>query len=339
MITRRDFLGASALTSLAAAAATLSLPLAGCSSGSTVTTEDGSVLIRLADHSTSPVLSFALQEGVLDEVFAGQDVELEVSSFGSGPAMNEAIAASQIDIAWMGHFPAFVGSSSYGYELIATGMEAYKEAVLVATPASGIASIADLAGKKIGTYIGSNMHYFLYLYLESAGLTFDDVEVINTASETASALRGNEIDAAVFGVVTAYSLAEEGSVNIIAEEAPSGEDPYFLPLCVTSAFAETYPELTELACTAYDEAIRYRDAHKEEFLAFYEEKTGSDSASVEATWEYVDHRATIPGPVQLSASETLLTWLQDNDYAEGGVTVDNLYDTSFAEAAGLETSE
>ena len=44
---------------------------------------------------------------------------------------------------------------------------------------SGIAEAADLAGKKIGVTLGSDVHYFLYLFLQNAGLTVDDVEIIN----------------------------------------------------------------------------------------------------------------------------------------------------------------
>jgi NitT/TauT family transport system substrate-binding protein len=44
---------------------------------------------------------------------------------------------------------------------------------------SGIAEPADLAGKRIGVTMGSDVHYFLYLFLQNAGLTVNDVDMVN----------------------------------------------------------------------------------------------------------------------------------------------------------------
>ncbi len=66
--------------------------------------------------------------------------------------------------------------------------------MLVARP--GIASIADLKGKKIGVEVGFVAHLLALKALESAGLTADDVEWVNTpTNETPQVLASGAVDA------------------------------------------------------------------------------------------------------------------------------------------------
>ena len=351
MLTRKDFLAASGLAALA-------LPLAACSSdetddatasdsadetddtggasdGASATTTEEAVTIRLGDQKIF-LFSYAQERGILDELFADQNVELEVYDIGNGPALNEAFAADQIDFAYMAGFPALTGSTSYGYKLIATGLQTYQDGILVAAAGSGIESISDLAGRMVGTTIGGSYHYSTYLYLESAGLTFDDIELYNTSTETTASLRAGELDAGVIGLANATTLETEGSGTIVADS--TGELSYVL-LCAGADFIEEHAELAQLVVLAYDAVLRYRDENLDDYLAYYEEKTGSDSTSTASTWDHNDHWANVPGPQQLASASRLLAWMQDNDYAEAGLTVDDVFDTTVAEAAGLEVGD
>src|SRR3546814_16040167 len=62
----------------------------------------------------------------------------------------------------------------------------------------GLASATDLKGKKVGVMLGSTSEYFAYLYFAKAGMTLDQVEVINLKpAEMVAALVQSDIDAAV----------------------------------------------------------------------------------------------------------------------------------------------
>src|SRR3546814_12648214 len=59
----------------------------------------------------------------------------------------------------------------------------------------GLASATDLKGKKVGVMLGSTSEYFAYLYFAKAGMTLDQVEVINLKpAEMVAALVQSDID-------------------------------------------------------------------------------------------------------------------------------------------------
>src|SRR6266702_6999063 len=91
------------------------------------------------------ILMYAVNTGLFDK--NGLDVKL--SPFPAGPAMLPALAASEIDIAWMGESPSVTGYSS-GLPLEILFMERLDltNVRLSANPAASIAKVADLKGKK-----------------------------------------------------------------------------------------------------------------------------------------------------------------------------------------------
>ena len=346
MLTRRNFLGGLGVAGVSA------LALAACDSADEDTDgADGATTDEASDSASEDgddateavtvrigngyYLKYAYESGALDDILADVNVELEFYDFSSGPAQNESFAANALDFGYMNHFPAFTGATAYGTRILATCNATEVDGVLVATPASGIETIADLEGKTVGSYVGGSWHYCTSLYLESVGLTLDDIELINTTSETASSLRTESIDAGVIGVTTAYALVDEGTASIVADK--TGKLTYSA-LCGHPDFIEAYPEVTTAVVKAFAAAFEYADADPEGYADFYEELTSTDTSITLETWDIYDRTATVPGPEELEASEDLLAWMQANDYANTGYVVDDLFDLSFAEAAGLTES-
>lgn len=67
---------------------------------------------------------------------------------------------------------------------------------IVARRASGIATLADLRGKKIGTPANTSSHFYLIKALRSAGVTASDVTVVPMpVTDMASALTRGDVDA------------------------------------------------------------------------------------------------------------------------------------------------
>lgn len=114
----------------------------------------------------------------------------------AGPAVNEALASAEIDIAIYADFPGIL-SRANGVETKLIGINDNKiSSALIVKPDSNINSVKDLKGKKIGFTKGTYMHKYLYQILELNGLEKTDVELINTADGD-SALQGGTIDALV----------------------------------------------------------------------------------------------------------------------------------------------
>jgi NitT/TauT family transport system substrate-binding protein len=113
--------------------------------------------------------------------FQEQGLDAELISFTSGPLVQQALAAGELDMAYIGTPPV--------YHWYANGLESrilakvnYGQAAVIARKDSGIASLQDLKGKKIaGVRKGSGMDVLLrgYVLGEAAKLAPDaDVQIV-----------------------------------------------------------------------------------------------------------------------------------------------------------------
>ena len=93
---------------------------------------------------------------------------------------------------------------------------------LVAKRSSGIAGIADLRGKKIGTIRNTSSNYFVQAMLGSAGLAIDDVEISSVFPLTnyATALTTGGLDA-----VSVWEPGAEYAAEAIGDDAIEFHDP------------------------------------------------------------------------------------------------------------------
>lgn len=248
----------------------------------TDTASNEKVTVRLCDMTAADttggiIFSYADHAGIIEKNFEGLNVDYVIANFESGPAQNEAFASGSIDFSSMGNMPAFTGvSNDYGYKILAINCASEEWAALVASNDSGIASLEDLKGKRVGTYIGGTWHYATGLYLKSVGLTLDDIELLNTTSETATGIRSGELDAGVLSPATAQQLKDEGSGTVIAincgdpsSEAMCGAEA----ICGATEFTSKYPEITQAVLKIVDESLHHADENPEDYLAFFEEKT------------------------------------------------------------------
>ena len=126
--------------------------------------------------------------------FAEEGVEVEFLWFDYVASMN-AYVAGQVDAVCMTNGDALVtgatGKPSVG--IIVNDFSNGND-MLVAAP--GIKSLKDLKGKKIGVEEGFVGHLLVLKALESAGLSADDVMIVNTPTdETPQVLKSGAVDA------------------------------------------------------------------------------------------------------------------------------------------------
>jgi sulfonate transport system substrate-binding protein len=117
--------------------------------------------------------------------------------FASGPPMLEALNAGSIDIARTGDAPPVVAQAA-GVPIAYIGGSAPKEkssAVLVRKD-SPIKSVSDLKGKKVAFAKSSSANYFIIKVLETAGLSWNDIEpAYLSPSDARAAFERGSVDA------------------------------------------------------------------------------------------------------------------------------------------------
>ncbi|WP_162594350.1 taurine ABC transporter substrate-binding protein [Variovorax sp. PBL-E5] len=204
---------------------------------------------QVGDVST--VLTLAVER----KIFEAQGLSVELRGFPAGPAMLPALAAGEIDVAWMGEFPTTSGyANGLPIEVILVPHMHRTHIRLIGNPANGIRSIADLKGKKIGVTIGSTSHHHLIRALSMAKLTPRDVTMVNLAP-------ANMVPAYVSGQVDAIVTWEPGAGEV---EARGG-----LRLATT----ESIGSITGILWVARSEYVQKHPLEIQKFLHAWEKAT------------------------------------------------------------------
>jgi taurine transport system substrate-binding protein len=196
------------------------------------------------------------QEGYLEEAF-GPDVEVEWRLFDSGGAVNEAILADAIDIGLAGSSPTSRGLSS-GIEYQVPWIHDVIGDAEALVARDGIDTVADLAGHTIATPFASTAHYSLLAALEGAGLSADDVDIIDSEPDDAyAAWTRGDIDAVYVWNPNLARILTEGGHTLItsADLAEQGKTTYDLAV-VTNSFAEEFPEAVQIWVEQQDRAVQ-----------------------------------------------------------------------------------
>ncbi|SOD96686.1 ABC transporter substrate-binding protein [Caenispirillum bisanense] len=157
---------------------------------------------------------------------AGLEVELIAPADPNDPP--KLVAAGKADVA-VGYQPQLHLQAAEGLPLKRIG-------TLVATPLnsvvtlsdSGIDSLGDLKGKKVGFSVGGFEDALLGTMLADAGLTLKDVELVNVNFALSPALMSGQVDAVIgaFRNFELNQLAIEGRTGVAFYPEEHGVPPY-----------------------------------------------------------------------------------------------------------------
>jgi len=192
-------------------------------------------------------VAHAHAEGWLERDLAAAGLETEVRWFffaGAGPAVNEAFANNQLDVALQGDLPSVIGRANGVRTKIVMPSNVFTPIYLAVPPDSDIKSDKDLRGRTVAWHRGTNLHLVIAKILAANGLTERDLKVVNMEFSTAdAALASRNIDAQ-FGPPTVLGLARRGLARIAY--TTKGDDPGFgrhSAILVAEAFERQRPDL------------------------------------------------------------------------------------------------
>lgn len=148
----------------------------------------------VADDANRLKTLFALS-GEQDRLSA----DVSYANFSSGPLRLEAIRSGNAQLGRVGDVPPILAQySDAGVPIVGAVKYDGNGLVLATSPGSGIASLKDLAGKKIAINEGTAQQAVVLRNLKSAGLSIKDVQPVNLGlAEFADGLRANQVNAAV----------------------------------------------------------------------------------------------------------------------------------------------
>jgi taurine transport system substrate-binding protein len=123
--------------------------------------------------------TFAKATGAFAKAF-GANVKTDFVTVGGGPQVLAAIAGNSMDICNVGSSPMVVGFGQ-GIKMSMVYVEKYitDSECLAVRKDSGINTMKDLKGKKIGLPFNTSVHFAMLAGLKTVGLTASDVTLIN----------------------------------------------------------------------------------------------------------------------------------------------------------------
>ena len=126
---------------------------------------------------------------------AGADVK--IFRFDSGKTTRDAMISGRVDAGVIGATPFIIGAAKGQMEAIGLALYGAKTLAVVASLKSGVNSIKELKGKRVGSQFGSATdHVFKAKILPKAGLSEKDVQMVNVRFQNhVSALAAGSIDA------------------------------------------------------------------------------------------------------------------------------------------------
>ena len=150
----------------------------------------------------------------LQDLFKKAGANVKIFKFDSGKTTRNAMISGRIDVGVIGATPFIIGAAKGQMEAIALALYGSKTLAIVAGAKSGIKTLADLKGKKVGSQLGSATDFvFQNKILPKAGLSKNDVQVVNIRFQNhVAALAAGSVDAFA-GVEPFPSVAEVDGIG------------------------------------------------------------------------------------------------------------------------------
>lgn len=214
------------------------------------------------NHSGGGVVDVLYTRQLLEKEFAADGIQVKWTFFkGAGPVINEALANDQVDFAYLGDLAAIIGKSS-GLDtrlLAATarGVNHY----LGVQPGSGIKSLQDLKGKRVGIFRGTASQLSFDNALAAEGLSEKDLKVISLDFSAAlAALAAKQIDA-TWGLAGLFALRDKGLAEIpLSTRDLGGAGTLQAVLVGNGRFVDAHPELTQRLLKVQLQAVQWASA-------------------------------------------------------------------------------
>ncbi|GHU90503.1 hypothetical protein FACS189476_10640 [Spirochaetia bacterium] len=253
---------------------------------------------------------------------------------GAAPAIHEALVAKELDYVVYAGFAADLARAN-GINTRLLGISGWGSSwELVASTKSGINTLADLKGKKIAYTRGATPQMYLIKVLAEAGLTFDDIEPLNsTIPEGLAGVVSGSIDATIFVIGQETPLAAAGQVKVLHRGFEADKKTYYEP-SVFIGRTDVYEANKEVAVAIQKAFLKTRDKAKEDVDGYYilqSEKTGLGIDIVLATAE---RNLDVSLPISLDdqyidSMKEILEFLHVNELTAGKIDFDQWIDGKY----------
>ena len=202
---------------------------------------------------------------------------------------------------------------------------------------SGIDSVADLRGRDVAVTLNEANHMLLILALEGAGMTEDDVRLVNmSADDAGAALLAGRVDAAVTWEPWVSRARSDGDGQVIfsTRDAP---DTILNTITVRRDTLEKRPAAMQAFIQAVDRGVAYLRSNPDEAVPIIARWLQADEGDIKGMLENdeiystAENRALFESESAsgMQALETVIGFLHDRELIQRRPTVEELTDDRF----------
>ncbi len=303
------------------------------------TTELKTVKVGVPGYDSNPLLDggrLADKLGYFDEELSAAGYKYELTTFQeAGPAINEAYASGQLDLAVYGDFPATVArSNGNDIKVIGLANSQMNIGVLVQND-SDIKTPKDLEGKKVIVGIGTNFQEYWSHLVDEFDIDESKVDIVNVVSDAVTVFSTGEADALLTLYYNAVKLENDGTGKILIDTTQYPEHASQWLITGRTAFLEENPDAAVAFLKAYERAQQYAVEHPDELY----EALSSESVGVEVykkaygydpTFEYLKTKIT---DENIEKFNYLNNFLTSNQLIKEEINLDDFIDYSYYKLA------
>jgi sulfonate transport system substrate-binding protein len=290
--------------------------------------------VRLDYAYYSPESLVIKRQGWLEQEFAPDKTQVKwVLSLGSNRAL-EYLNSGAIDIGSTAGLAAVLGRAN-GNPIRTVYIFSRPEwTALVVRKDSTIKSVADLKGKKIAATKGTDPFLFTLRALHVAGLSRDDVEIVNLQHpDGRTALAKGQVDAwAGLDPHMAAAQIDDGA-RLLYRNVDFNTYGF---LNAREAFVKEYPDTVARVLKVYEKARLWIGTHPEEAASIVAEDSKVSLAVATLQLSRNDFSNPQPGARQISALKAAAPILAQEQLVKPGTdlkrVIDSLVDVQFAQA-------
>jgi aliphatic sulfonates family ABC transporter substrate-binding protein len=307
--------------------------LSGCGSKASEETAEENVTIRIAVQKSIAIPYLAEVLGYYEDEFTEDNINVELVEFSLGPEVIEAVASGEIDIGFLGDVPAFSGLINGGDYKIVARWESDNSSYLITRDDANINSLEDLKGKKLSYAFGSTQTALVYSYLEAAGLTEDDLEIINLSlADSVTSIVDGEVDAAIVDELRATQAVEKGGVSKLMNS--EGYKLFVSPIIATNEFTSEHADLTSRVLKVIEKAAEYSEENPDDAIAKAAERIGVEESTIDPIIRNCDLEVYL-GDEEFAAIKENAAQAYRYGVIKEELNIEDYIDTKYLEDAGL----
>ncbi|WP_248798412.1 ABC transporter substrate-binding protein [Pseudomonas sp. MWU13-2105] len=277
-----------------------------------------------------------------------EGLSVDLRALGDGPVIQQALAAGELDVAYVGTPPVYQWFSR-GLQSRILAKVNYGQAAVIVDSKSPLNALADLKGKKLaGVKKGSGMDVLLrgYVLKEKAGLNPDrDLDIIDMPpGNMNAALERGIVDAAFsWEPFVSQSLLRGSSRVLFDVNQALPQYPWYVVIALPKTLQERPDDVVKLL-RAHRKAIAFLNEHPDESNRIIAEAfklealQGPDGQTIAPATIVAQARTRLGWSADLEATDIqfiqrLMNYSHDLGFIDSPLNTEQLVDTSYLEKA------